>query len=63
MIAFTFKVFLTFLKIKSCPDFVLICSMMFAFVSLCPDFGLALLDKIYLNRPTGNIPSIWQAQS
>lgn len=59
MIAFTFKVFLLFLKL----NFVLICSMMFAFVSLCPDFGLALLDKIYLNRPTGNIPSIWQAQS
>lgn len=59
MIAFTFKVLLLFLKL----NFVLICSMVFAFVSLCPDFGLALLDKIYLNRPTGNIPSIWQAQN
>ena len=59
MISFTFKNVL----LKFCPYFVLICSMMFDFVSLCLDFGLALLDKIYLNRPTGNIPSIWQAQS
>ena len=48
-------------KMKIFPFFLFICFMMFAFFSLSPDFGLILLDKIYLNRSTGNISSIWQA--
>lgn len=42
---------------------ILFLSITFFFVSVYPDFGLALLDKIYLNRSTVNSPSIWQALS